>query len=73
MAAKVEQPMTPSINRMVRLLSESEQQTVTKERVIKCEAEVIKQFDFDFSMISPLTFLERFMRLSEVHNDFFVD
>ena len=69
----MEQPMTPSINRMIRLLSDSEQQYVTKERVIACEAEVIKMFDFDFGMLSPLTFIERFMRLSDVHNDFFID
>lgn len=73
MAAKCEQPMTPSINRMIKLLEEKEKNYVTKERVIRCEAEILKRFDFDFGMLSPLTFIERFMRLAEVHNDFFID
>lgn len=65
--------MTPSINRMLRLLEENEKASITKEKVIKLESEVLKRFDFDFSMISPLPFLERFLRLNESHNDFFLD
>jgi hypothetical protein len=69
----MEQPMTPSINRMIKLLDEKEMAYVTKEKVIKMEGEILRKFDFDFSMISPLPFLERFMRLCEVHDDFFMD
>jgi len=65
--------MTPSINRMIKLLEEDERKHMTKEHVIKCETEIIKKFDFDFNTISPLTFLERFIRISEMHNEFFVD
>lgn len=32
--AKCEQPMTPSINRMIKLLNETERQVVTKTTVI---------------------------------------
>ncbi|CDW87090.1 cyc2-like cyclin [Stylonychia lemnae] len=72
-AAKVEQPMTPSINRMIKLLSDDERDYVTKEKVIKCEEEILIRFDFDFNILSPQPFVERFMRLSELHNELFID
>jgi hypothetical protein len=37
MAAKIEQPMTPSINRMIMLLPQEEREIVTKEKVICLE------------------------------------
>ena len=66
----MEQPMTPSINRMIKLLTDQEQEYVTKDRVIQCESEVLKHFDFDFINISPFTFLERHLRVLHVHNEF---
>ncbi|TNV81978.1 hypothetical protein FGO68_gene11709 [Halteria grandinella] len=63
MAAKLEQPMTPSINRMIRLLTPDEEQFVDKERVIEMEGTVIRAFSFDFVFLSPQPFLERFLRL----------
>lgn len=65
--------MTPSINRMISLLTDDERRFVTKEGVIKCEDDVLKTFDFDFNMLSPMPFFERFMRLAEYHNEFFID
>lgn len=65
--------MTPSINRMISLLTDDERRYVTKEAVIRCEDDVLKTFDFDFNMLSPMPFFERFMRLSEYHNEFFID
>ena len=60
--------MTPSINRMIKLLTDDERnQGVDKQRVILMEGEILKAFAFDFSFISPLPFLERFMRLSDLH------
>lgn len=37
LAAKIEQPMTPSINRMIALLSERERKSVSKADVIYLE------------------------------------
>lgn len=45
--------MTPSINRMIKLLVDHEREYITKERVIKCEEEILIRFDFDFNMLSP--------------------
>jgi hypothetical protein len=63
LAAKLEQPMTPSINRMIKLLSVDEERYVDKAKVIAMEATIIKLFNFEFGFLSPLTFIERFLRL----------
>lgn len=66
LGAKCEQPMTPSINRMVKLLTEDERKVVTKDIVIQMESRIVKTLHFDFSYLSPLVFLERFIRLSDL-------
>ena len=58
---------------MIKLLSDDERDYVTKEKVIKCEDEILIRFDFDLNILSPQPFLERFMRLAEVHNELFID
>jgi hypothetical protein len=63
MAAKLEQPMTPSINRMIKLLTPEEEKHVDKAKVITMEATIIRAFNFDFGFLSPLPFIERFLRL----------
>lgn len=65
--------MTPSINRMIKLLTDEECQYVTKDKVIKCEEDVLLTFDFDFNVLSPMTFIERFLRQSDLHTEFQVD
>jgi hypothetical protein len=67
MAAKIEQPMTPSISRMISLLSDAEKEFVTKQDVIFLEEEIIKMLDFDFNFVSSFVFLERFLRLADLH------
>jgi hypothetical protein len=61
--------MTPSINRMIKLLSDEEKHYVDKLKVIMLEGEILKAFNFDFNFLSPLPFLERFLRLAELHTD----
>ena len=55
--------MTPSINRMLRLLPDDELRLVSKETVINMESTVIHALSFDFALLSPLPFLERFLRI----------
>jgi len=66
LGAKMEEPITPSINRMIRLLPYMEQQSVTKEKIIKLEERILKRFDYDCNMLSPLPFLERYIRLTNL-------
>lgn len=65
--------MTPSINRMIRLLNDEERQYVTKPLVIQMESEIVKALNFDMNFLSPLTFLERFLRLADLQEDFKVN
>jgi hypothetical protein len=44
--------MTPSINRMISLLSESERDYVTKQEVVALEEDMINMLDFDFNYTS---------------------
>lgn len=53
-AAKLEQPMTPSIKRMIKLLTIEEQHGIEKENVIKLERQMLTLLSFDFSAPSPL-------------------
>ena len=55
--------MTPSINRMIKLLNSDEEKHVDKSKVITMEGNIIKTFNFEFGFLSPLPFLERFLRL----------
>ncbi len=55
--------MTPSINRMIKLLTIDELMFVDKEKVIEMERTIIRTLNFEFSFLSPLPFLERFIRL----------
>lgn len=57
--------MTPSINRMIKLLTDEEIINVDKMSVIIMEANIIKAFNFEFGFLTPLPFLERFMRLAD--------
>jgi hypothetical protein len=63
MAAKLEQPMSPSFNKMIALLSEDEQKYVTKKRLIDLEEKVLIALSFDFNIPNPIVPLERYLRL----------
>lgn len=56
--------MTPSIKRMIKLLSPDEESLVDKESVIWLEEQMLTALQFEFNHPSPLTFFERFMRLT---------
>ena len=53
---------------MIILLPVDEQETVTKQAVINLEEQIILSFGFDFTHVSPLFFLERFMRVAELND-----
>ena len=59
-AAKLEQPISPSFNRMLALLPTSEQKRTSKQALIKLEEKILLALNFDMQYCGPLTFLERF-------------
>ena len=63
MAAKLEEPMQPSYNRMVRLVASSWNLNIDKKDLIDLEEDIIRQLDFDLHYNSPIPFLERFQRI----------
>jgi len=63
MAAKLEQPISPSFSRMVRMVDESFGLKVDKQTLIDLEESVIKVLDFSLYTASPITFIERYYRV----------
>jgi hypothetical protein len=54
MAAKLEQPIQPSFMRMISLLTEEEQDLVSKEALIDLEVQILTTLGFDFSYPGPV-------------------
>lgn len=65
MAAKLEQPISPSFSRMIALLSKAEQEIVTKASLKEMEKDIIDKLGFDFNFPGPVQTMERFLRLLE--------
>jgi hypothetical protein len=62
-AAKLEQPISPSFSKMVGLLSEDEQKSITVKQMITLEADILVKLSFDFNFASPIQSMERYLRL----------
>ena len=63
MAAKLEQPISPSFSRMIGLLSQDEQKNVSKQSLKDLEAQILMKMGFDYNYPGPMQSLERFMRI----------
>lgn len=63
MAAKLEQPISPSFNRMLALLPASEQARITKKDLIDLEEQILLTLNFSLHATGPIPFIERFQRL----------
>ena len=68
MAAKLEQPIQPSFNRMVKLVAEQWDVQLTRQDLLDMEENVIRTLDFDLRSVGPLLFLERYQRVFMLHN-----
>jgi len=62
-AAKLHEEMSPSISRMLELMDDKFQIKLKKRNVLKLEELIIKSLDFSLQSVSPITFLERYLRL----------
>ena len=60
LGAKLEQPMHPSFNIMLKLLKETQNVTIDKKVILQMETEILKSLQFSMHFISPVPFLERF-------------
>lgn len=69
LAAKLEQPIQPSYNRMIKLLNKKEKQLVTKEYLEELEYEILFMFGCDFNFHGPIHFVDRYLRLLDYGNE----
>lgn len=63
MAAKLEQPMSPSFNKMISLLTIEEKKYVNKRALIDLEAQILMTLGFDFNFPGPIQSMERYLRI----------
>ena len=63
MAAKLEQPISPSFLIMIHLLTEDEQRVATKANLIALEEKILVAMNFDFNFPGPIQSLERYLRI----------
>ena len=59
-AAKLEQPISPSFNRMLALLPASEQKDITKQKLVDLEEKILISLEFSIHCTGPMPFLERY-------------
>ena len=63
LSAKVEQPISPSFNRLISLLTPEEQKYVSKPMLIELESEIIVRMGFDFNFPGPIQSMDRYLRI----------
>ena len=68
MAAKLEQPISPSFIRMVKLVKAEFHIEITKQEIACMEEAIIRVLDFDLTQTSALPFMERYARIFGVDN-----
>ena len=63
MAAKIEEPVSPSFERMIEVLEKIHSVTLKVRNVLNLEEDVIRTLDFSLRRVSATFFLERYLRL----------
>lgn len=63
LAAKLEQPIAPSFEKMISLLAEPEKMEITRQKIIDMEAKILVTLGFDFNFPGPIQSLERYLRV----------
>ena len=60
LGAKLEQPMHPSFNIMLKLLYEKQRIVVEKKTLLWLEQDILTTLEFSMHYVSAIPFLERF-------------
>lgn len=68
MAAKVEEPVSPSFSRMINLLQPDQKNLVTRQNLILLEMDVIRRLQFEVLKETVVPFVERYIMLLEVQS-----
>lgn len=62
-AAKIEEPMSPSLGNIMSVLNEIHMVELTKDNLLNLETNIILSLDFSLRKVSPIHFIERFFKL----------
>ena len=62
-AAKVQEVEPPLYEEMVDFLKEKVSVSLTRDELIGFESTILRTLNFDVRIVSPVTFLERYLRL----------
>ena len=63
MAAKLEEPVSPSFDYIIKLLKEKHQTEIVKEDLLDLEEKILIALQFSCHHVSPIPFLERYFRI----------
>ena len=69
MAAKLDQPISPSFKRMTRLVKKEWDIDITIQAIRDLEEQIVKVLDFSMHNVSPLVFLDRYSRIFGVDDE----
>ena len=69
MSAKLEQPISPSFNRMISLLEDDEKTRISKTDLIDLEEDIMRRLKYEFHFPGPIAPMERFLRLLGYHKN----
>ena len=68
-AAKLEEAVSPSFNRMIGLLKVEQRLAVTKEILIALEFKIITSLQMNLTFQTVVPFLERFIRMTNIKSE----
>ena len=69
LAAKLEESFAPSFIRMINLLNDQHEILLEKQDLLNLEESVVQTLNFSLRHVSPIHFLDRFLRLFELDQD----
>ena len=69
MAAKLNQPVSPSFNRMIEQIPEDKRQAVSKSALIQLEFKIVTALEFELQWAGPMVTLERYLYLLGFHKN----
>lgn len=65
-AAKVEEPISPSVNIMRSLLEEFFDITLEKQNMLDMERQILLVLEFSVHHVSPISLMERYLRIFDI-------
>ena len=68
MAAKLEEPVSPSFDYLIKILKERHQTDIAKQDLLELEEKILIALEFACHHVSPIPFIERYFRVFGIDN-----